>query len=68
MVALNPAYFDPAQPRTALQLIIIKFGYAADYPHDQMNFREDGTNVTLFELQKNLNYAQIATLLDGAGK
>jgi hypothetical protein len=65
VVVLNPAYFDSTLPRTAVQLIIIQYRYSAQLPKEGMTFREDGTNVTIYEIEKSLNYDAIAALLDG---
>lgn len=64
LMALNPDYFDPNMPRTAVQLIVIRLYYSAQYPREAMDFQEAGTNLTMHELEQNLNYKDVAGLLD----
>lgn len=68
LVTLNPNFFDKSLPRTSIQLIIIEFGYGSGFngyeEADKMVFEKAGSNKTLYDLEKSLNYKAIEKLLD----
>jgi len=68
LVTFNPEYYDRSLPRTAVQLIVIKYGYGGGFTSyeeaDEMVFEAAGTNKTLYDLERSLDYQAVARLLD----
>lgn len=66
LVTINPDYYDRSLSRTAIQLIVIKYGYnTINYDEaDSMDFENFGTNKTLYDLERTLDYQAVTRLLD----
>ncbi|HTY09320.1 MAG TPA: hypothetical protein VMF29_09170 [Candidatus Edwardsbacteria bacterium] len=72
VVTINPDYFDPTLPRTAVQLITIRWYTASNAVDFTAPVRpQDGDNpaeVRISELLEALDYRKIAALLDTGGR
>ncbi len=67
VVMMNPEYFDPAMPRTAVQLILCRYNYQRPYesgrPEDAA---PDIAVATLQRLVKHLEYGKLEALIEKA--
>jgi hypothetical protein len=60
LVTLNPAYFDSALPRTAVQLIAIHFSYGNRYRDEAPSAPDYAPDaIRVWELRKAIDYARL---------
>lgn len=65
LVRVNPAWFDPALPRTAFQLITFRFGYSGSMNPDRPGVTQHG-DISPFRVWKSLhtsNWKEISNAL-----
>lgn len=66
VVRSNPAIFDDALPRTAPQLITLRFALPLDVLSDgHISLEEDLGRFRLYQIQQTLDYARLKAVVDG---
>lgn len=66
LVRTNPAWFDPALPKTAFQLITIRFNYSGDLDHDNPGPTEHGdiAPYRVWQALQTSNWGEIGKALE----
>ncbi len=68
LVKENPAWYDPALPRTAVQLVSVRFWYAGDLSADRPGLTKEGNPAPLrvWETLHRSDWTRVSTILGGS--
>ena len=67
IVRFNPGYFNPSKPRTAIQLLVVKLGFASyDYnePILEVSNRYSNNQVQLYNFFSKFDFSKFRSLFD----